>query len=53
MPTSILFKGAEIVDLYMIEVINRSLTAGVVPDGYKLVIDKPLLQKPVLEENNL
>ena len=52
-PTTLLYDNLDILLPTIINIINTSLTTGIVPRGLKLVIVKPLLKKPSLDKNLL
>src|SRR5258706_225222 len=53
LPTRILKEHAEILAPFLVELFNRSLAAGVVPDSFKTAYIVPLLKKVDLDPANL
>ncbi|WP_419591906.1 hypothetical protein, partial [Thiolapillus sp.] len=52
-PTTLLYDNLDILLPTITNIINTSLTTGIVPRGLKTAIVKPLLKKPSLDKNLL
>ena len=52
-PTTLLYENLDILLLTITNIINTSLTTGIVPRDLKIAIVKPLLKKPSLDKNLL
>ena len=52
-PTTLLYENLDILLLTITNIINTSLTTGIVPRDLKIAVVKPLLKKPSLDKNLL